>query len=265
MEFWNIIVALVQGLLEWLPVSSEGHVILFARIFGGVSAEDALTIAVWLHLGSSAAVVLNFRKTIFNMFTLRDRRLLKHILLATIATAITAVPLYLWLRETITLFQGQMINSLVGLLLILTSILLYITVRRGRILGPLSFSSPVDEQKAISAGLAQGLAVLPGLSRSAVTMCALLLQRVEKVTTLRFSFLMSVPAVMGILVFDILVGNVGAIAIPLLDLILMEIIVFVVSILCMQALIRLAARVEFWHLCLVLGVIALALGLTVTP
>ncbi len=266
MELWEIMVALVQGLLEWLPVSSEGHVILIANIVGGVSAENALALAVWLHLGSAAAVMFNFRKEVFNLISLRNIPLLRQLVLATLATAITAVPIYIWLRESVTTFQGQMINLLIGLLLIATSMLLYMTMRqRVSVTEEQSLSRPIDERRASITGLVQGLAVLPGLSRSALTVSSLLLQRVEKVRALRFSFLMSVPAVVGILFFDVLTGNVGTITTSFTDLVLMEVIVFVVSILSMRILIRLATRVEFWRLCLILGVIAVVLGLSVMP
>jgi len=110
-------------------------------------------------------------------------------------------------------------------------------------------------------GLVQGSAVLPGLSRSGVTVSALLMQRVDKETALRFSFLMSVPAVLGILALEIITGATIPANVPLVDMILIEAIVFIVGLASMEFLLRLARKVSFWKLCLVIAVIAIALGI----
>ncbi|MHA2023541.1 MAG: undecaprenyl-diphosphate phosphatase, partial [Candidatus Thorarchaeota archaeon] len=119
----------------------------------------------------------------------------------------------------------------------------------------------VTDKEALVTGLVQGSAVLPGLSRSGVTVSAMLMQRVDKETALRFSFLMSVPAVLGILVLEILTGSIIPADIPLIDMMFMEAIVFIVGLGSMEFLLRLARKVSFWKLCLVIAVIAIALGI----
>ena len=94
---------------------------------------------------------------------------------------------------------------------------------------------PSDKEAAIT-GLTQGFSILPGISRSGVTMSALLMQRIDKETALEYSFLMSVPAVVGILIVEILTGGATIPSISTVDLILMEVIVFVTGLLSMEFL-----------------------------
>jgi undecaprenyl-diphosphatase len=257
MEPWHIIVALIQGLVEWLPISSEGQVVLFVYNIGAVPQSEIVTLVVWLHLGTALAVVMRYPRTILELLTLQDKQLLKWLVLATIGTAITAIPFYIYLKTTA---QGELLNAVVGVLLLLTAIALYLPTRQNmETLEPVT--KDTNDRIAIITGLVQGVSVLPGLSRSGVTVSALLMQRVEKEKALRFSFLMSVPAVLGIFVVEVLWGGAALPSIQLVDLVLMEIIVLVAGLASMEFLLRLAQRMAFWKLCLVLGLIAIAFGL----
>jgi undecaprenyl-diphosphatase len=147
----------------------------------------------------------------------------------------------------------------VGGLLFITAVVLYLPTRtRSDSDNP---AKDVEDREAVSTGLVQGLAVLPGLSRSGVTISALLMQRIDKETAMRFSFLMSVPAVLAIFVLDLLSGNTLPPSVSTLDLIVIEGIVFVTGLLSMEFLLRLVRRISFWKLCLVLAVIAIMFGI----
>ncbi|MFX1485338.1 MAG: undecaprenyl-diphosphate phosphatase, partial [Promethearchaeota archaeon] len=190
MELWQIIVALIQGLVEWLPISSEGQAVLFVYNFSSVPPESLITLVVWLHLGTAIAVIARYPRTIVDIIMIKDRVLFRQLLIATICTAVTAVPLYFVVKESIILFNGEIINILVGVLLFVTAIVLYLPTRTEN-----TETEVVDTSDKIAAvtGFVQGFSVFPGLSRSGVTVSALLMQRVDKETALRFSFLMSVP------------------------------------------------------------------------
>ncbi|MFW9890179.1 MAG: undecaprenyl-diphosphate phosphatase, partial [Candidatus Thorarchaeota archaeon] len=116
-------------------------------------------------------------------------------------------------------------------------------------------------REAIVTGLVQGFSVLPGLSRSGVTISALLMQKIDRETALRFSFLMSVPAVIGILIVEIITGNAIPPSIGFADLIFMEAIVFITGLASMETLLRLARHVSFWRLCLILALVAIVFGI----
>ena len=229
MEPWQLIVALIQGLVEWLPISSEGQVVLFVYSIGTVPYTELLALAIWLHLGTTMAVIVRYPRDILDLLVLRDRAVLRQLVIATIATAAVAIPLYLLLRSVISATVGESLNVLVGALLVVTGLMLYLSERKERTKDSQPPETEPSDRKMLLAGVVQGFSVLPGLSRSGLTVSALLMQRVDKTAALRLSFLMSVPAVLGI------VG--------------------------LEALIRLAARISFWRLCIVLGMIAVVFGL----
>ncbi len=257
MELWQIIAALLQGLVEWLPISSEGQVILFLYNFSSVPVSELLTVVVWLHLGTAMAVIVRYPRVILDVLSLRDRVLFRNILIATVFTTITAIPLYLLLKTTLAGFNGEAINVLVGILLLVTALMLYIPTRHE---GEID-EKEVDDKVAAATGLVQGFSVMPGLSRSGVTVSALLMQRVNKETALKFSFLISVPAVFGILFIEVLTGGAVMPSIPISDVIVMEIIVFVTALVSMEFLLQIAKRVAFWKLCLFLAIVAIVFGL----
>jgi undecaprenyl-diphosphatase len=260
MEPWHIIVALIQGLVEWLPISSEGQVFLFLYAMGSITPTEIATLVIWLHLGTTLAVLVRYPRTILEIITLKDRNLLKLLIIATIGTALTAIPIYMYFRTALTETQGELLNVVVGILLLVTALALYLPTRGSSEEREVDTREP-EEQIAVVTGLIQGFSVLPGLSRSGLTVSALLMQKVDKETALRFSFLMSIPAVLGILFVEILIGGAILPTIDPLDLVAMEVIVFVTGLLSMEALLRLARQIRFWKLCLVLGLIAILFGI----
>ena len=261
MELWQIIVALIQGLVEWLPISSEGQLVFYIVNFTSLQPDAILSMVVWLHLGTSLAVIVRYPHIVLDLISFKDRVLLKRLILATIGTAVTAIPLYIFLKNSITLFQGMLLNILVGGLLFVTAVVLYLPTRQTKNSSQELETRDVTDKEAFVTGLVQGSAVLPGLSRSGVTVSSLLMQRVDKETALRFSFLMSVPAVLGILALEILTGSPIPPSVSLLDLILMEVIVFIIGLASMEFLLQVARKVSFWKLCLVLALIAILFGI----
>ena len=262
MEVWQIIVALIQGLVEWLPISSEGQAVLFVYNFGTVPADALITLVVWLHLGTALAVIARYPRTILDILALKDRDLFRLLLIATVCTAITALPLYFVLKASLTTFHGEIINILVGVLLLVTAFVLYLPTRNQHDSIPDEDNPrlPSNKEAAVT-GFVQGFSVLPGLSRSGVTVSALLIQKVDKETALRFSFLMSVPAVLGILAVEFLTGGAVIPTISPLDLLVMEIIVFVTGLASIEILLRVARKVSFWKLCLILAIVAIIFGI----
>jgi undecaprenyl-diphosphatase len=258
-DLWQIIVALIQGLVEWLPISSEGQVVLFLYNFTSVPSEQIIALVVWLHLGTALAVIVRYPRVIFDILSLKDKKLFRLLLVATLTTAVTAAPLYFFLKNNLAPVHGELLNVLVGALLFVTAIVLYLPTRTGE--DDVDTERAVDDKEAATTGLVQGLAVLPGLSRSGVTISALLMQRIDKETAMKFSFLMSVPAVVAILLLEIVTGSTLPVGVGVLDLIMIEGIVFVTGLASMEFLLRLARKVSFWKLCFVLAVIAILFGI----
>jgi undecaprenyl-diphosphatase len=259
MELWQVIVALIQGLVEWLPISSEGQVVLFVYNIGSVPQSEIVSLVAWLHLGTALAVLVRYPRVVFEILTLEDRILFRLLLIATISTAVTAIPFYLFLKQSLSVIHGEIMNIVVGGLLLVTAIALYLPTREAAD-STFQTEEPGDREATVT-GLVQGFSVLPGLSRSGVTISALLMQKVDRETALRFSFLMSVPAVIGILIVEILTGNTIPPSIGFVDFIFMEAIVFITGLLSMETLLRVARHVSFWKLCLILALVAVVFGI----
>ncbi len=273
-----LILAFIQGALEFLPVSSEGQLLLVAINFLGFDVNTALSVAFWLHLGTALAVVLFYRKDIFRPFynqictsKAEDQQthlfgdLFIFVFIGTIGTAITAFPLYFFLREFITQLIGEVVSAIIGLLLLVTGIILYMQRQEkgSRLL------SDISTIEALLLGLLQGIAVLPGISRSGITLTWLLMRGVEREEALRLSFLLGVPAAFGVIGLDYLLMQ-FFFADPII-LLLITIVAMLVGYLSLLALRYAAIQIPFWIFCLLLGGIVLVLtipillSLTVLP
>ncbi|MFX1597189.1 MAG: undecaprenyl-diphosphate phosphatase [Promethearchaeota archaeon] len=216
-----LIIAILQGLLEWLPISSSGQVMIVSMNLFDIPAEQAFSLTIWLHLGTTLAVLLKFRTDfvqIFKNFMPKaykkediDVRKRNWLIYATLGTGITALPLYFIFKiiilETFTAFQGDLITLVVCGLLIITGIIL---LKTRKIYGKNNLEDVpqniIPKDSALS-GLIQGVSILPGISRSGVTVSIILLERYNQSTALRLSFLMSVPVAIASILVDIIFGG----------------------------------------------------------
>ncbi len=187
-NFEAIVLGLLQGATEFLPISSSGHLILAERFFG---IEATLSFDVFLHLGTLLAVLLYFRTDWWRMVRLRDpldRRLLFFLVLATIPGALAGF------------FLESMVEShfrepgRVAFMLAFMSLPLVLA----EVLGSRKHLLPsLKLPQALAIGCAQALAVIPGTSRSGITMATGLLVGLTREEAARFSFLLSAPIIAG--------------------------------------------------------------------
>ena len=242
----SILLGVLQGITEWLPISSQGQAVLIMLNFMAIEPEDAITVAIFLHIGTMLAVLIKFRNDFRSMLN-RESKLLRVIFVATLSTGITAVPLLLFFKSLFA--TGEIATLLIGIMLILTGILLGAQKQTGyRSLDELT------TKDMIIAGLAQGFSCIPGISRSGTTISILLLLGIKQELALKISFLMSVPAVLGaIVLFDIR----DVTAIGLTDACIMILTSLIVGYLAMTILLRFAKRVNFAFFCISLGVLTL--------
>lgn len=192
----------LQGLTEFLPVSSSGHVAIGAHFFE--IRENSLALVILLHLGTLLATILLFRRDVASLAveavtSLRDPNRLRSTFLGrmliaiALATAVTAVIGWL-LRNIAETFTEDL--QLVGYgFLLSAAALLASGIARGT-------EEEVSWPQALAIGLAQGVAVLPGVSRSGVTIAVAMLIGVRADAAFRFSFLVSLPAIVGAAVFE---------------------------------------------------------------
>jgi undecaprenyl-diphosphatase len=238
-----LMLGLLQGVLEWLPVSSQGNLVVLAIAFLGLEPEYALSLSVYLHLGTGLAALVYFRNEVVGILgrrTDRDRELFRFLLMATIVTGAVGFPIFAFVR--LTSLYGEALLALTGLALL------------DRESDETRAQIRLDVRDGLSLGVVQGLSAIPGLSRSGVTTTALLLKDFPSEEALRLSFLMSIPASFAAATGQALIE--GA---PTMDtgILLALAASFISALVSIDLLIKLARRTRFWKLCVVLGLIAL--------
>ncbi len=192
MTLWQAaLLGVLQGLTEFLPVSSSGHLALAQMLIPGFE-QPGVVFDATLHVGTAGAVVwFERRRILIWLGSSLGRRLLGLLALGTIATVVVAFPLR---RVAVAAFSQPL---WVGVGLLLTGLVVAIT----RFLpGGSGDESTMTWRQALAIGLAQGLAVFPGLSRSGVTIAASLGTGLDRGWAARFSFLLSVPIIAAVTV-----------------------------------------------------------------
>lgn len=205
MSWWEaLLLGLVQGLTEFIPVSSSGHLVLGKYLLGfDLAGQTGVTFEVFVHFGTVLSIATVYYRRIGFLAgeTFRglarpaeivDRyresdsfRMVVHIALTLIPTGIVYVVLRVWLEST---FANP---RLAAGMLIVTGALLFLTVLRPNPDGRM------NPWKALAVGLAQAGAMIPGISRSGATICTAIYQNVEREHATNFSFLMLLPVVLG--------------------------------------------------------------------
>ena len=244
-----VVLGALQGVLEWLPISSEGQTMLAMIGFFHLSPQNAFSVAIFLHIGTCLAVLLKFRSEFIDILKNLDSKLSRILVVSTCSTAITAVPLFLFMKKSFT--GGDAATLLIGVLLILTGILFKVSKRNGA-----KDIEDITFRDMVTVGLVQGFAILPGISRSGTTICVLLLSNVRQEVSLFISFLMSVPVVLGAVFLDLpsLTSTISVQAALIMILTSM-----VIGYLTMDLLLRVASKVNFSMFCVLLGVITIIL------
>ena len=201
-----LILGVVQGFTEFLPISSSGHLVILQHYFG--LTESMISFDVLVHVGTLAAVVVFLRKNLLAILLSICRRsawrdptysqehhVLLLILVALIPTALVGIVIFA-IRET--LFRNLLVPAT---MLIVTGWLLWLAGRCTLNAGQ-SNAPRFGARQALLIGLAQGIAIIPGISRSGATISAALLQGVKREVAFRFSFLLFIPAVIAALVME---------------------------------------------------------------
>lgn len=199
-----LVLGLVQGVFEWLPVSSEGMILLVRELwFNGGSLTEGVRLALFLHLGTVLAAIVYFYEDVWNLIKtlfqykhskLEDRVLFWFLFSATLATGVVGgIILYVLEKIDANDLPGRSLLFGLGVLLLITAgvQLRKFTQARGRSSGEATIPD------GLLMGLVQGLAGFPGLSRSGSTVAVLLLRKFSDVAALRLSFLASIPIVIG--------------------------------------------------------------------
>jgi len=188
-----IILGLIQGISEFLPVSSSGHLLVFYHIFD-ITAEDNLTFIIVLNMGSLLPLLFVFRKDIWELIKNPFQKMTALLIVATIPLII------------VTLLFEEFIESMFHVIyflpigFVITGVVLLLSDRMNKNDKEITGIRFID---AVLIGCAQAVAVFPGISRSGSTISATMARGINRENAAKFSFLMSVPAAIGALVFRI--------------------------------------------------------------
>ena len=190
-----LVLCIVQGLTEFLPVSSSGHLLLFSQLFG--INDNNLLLNLFLHLATLVAVIIVYRKVIWKLLKKPFQPLTYKLILSTAITLVFALAYE---------FSGidDIITNIYGYCFLVTAILLLITHRFQKRASVVSLGGEIRTRSAALVGLVQGLAVLPGISRSGSTICSLVLAGETEETSAEYSFLLSIPIIIGGFIFELI-------------------------------------------------------------
>lgn len=192
-----LILCVVQGLTEFLPVSSSGHLLFFEQVFG--VTENLMFLNLFLHLATLLAVVIVYRKTILNLIKKPFQAYTYKLILATLFSVILA-----FVYE----FSGvdKVITKIYPFAFLLTSILLFMCHLFQK--KAVAFNTnEISVKNSIIVGIVQGFAVVPGLSRSGSTISSLILTGNDEKSSAEFSFLLSIPIIVGGFVLELIQLN----------------------------------------------------------
>lgn len=256
------LLGIVQGLTEFLPVSSSGHLELGKAILGDQSlSKESLLFTVVLHFATALSTLVVFRKDVVHIFKglfkfrwNEDTKFVAKIAVSMLPAGLIG---YTYEAELAELFGGNI--KLVGFMLILTALLLYLADRAKNTNKKVSYSN------ALIIGFAQAIAMLPGVSRSGATISTSVLLGNDKTRAARFSFLMVVPLIFGKIAKDIISGDLTYDNENFAVLSVGFIAAFIAGLLActwMISLVRKSKLTYFSAYCLIVGLIAIYLAST---
>lgn len=257
----SIILGIVQGLTEFLPVSSSGHLELGKALLGDDSIpEDSLVFTVVLHFATALSTLIIFRKDIVTLIAAllkfewnEDTQFIVKIMISMLPAGFIGL---LFESELEALFGNNIM--LVGLMLIFTAVLLFMADRAKKTTKKVGFWD------AFIIGISQAVAMLPGISRSGATISTSVLLGNDKSKAARFSFLMVIPLIFGKIAKDLLSGDLSYTTENFGSLSAGFIAAFLAGLFACKLMIRLVKNSQlkyFAYYCFVVGVLAIILTL----
>ncbi|MDP3953207.1 MAG: undecaprenyl-diphosphate phosphatase [bacterium] len=255
-----IVLGIAQGITEWVPVSSEGvTVLLGVNFFDGITATELIRLSLYLHLGTFLAALFYFRKDVGallkQLFGYRkaDEKVKATLNFYVLATLVSGGLGYILIRsiEGLEGFLGSTSKAIViglGVLLLVTGFFQLGKRRAGQRL-----AGDANLTDSLLTGVAQGLAVLPGLSRSGMTVATLLLRDFDDAQSLKMSFILSLPIV---LVGNILLNTTRFVFTG--ELFMALLLAFLIGLATIHALLKFAKKIRFGYFVIFFGVLVLA-------
>lgn len=254
----SVILGILQGVFEWLPVSSTGELVIIMTELFGYMYQDATDLSFFLHLGTAGSAALYLRRDVLHVFkNMRhynfrydkpENSLITFLLVSTLLSGALGFVIFSYASDAA--ISGEFLLGLVGVALIATGIILYFSKQSGT-----KTADSITFQDTILLGIVQAFSAIPGLSRSGITVSAFLMRGYSATEALRLSFLMGIPAILVAQAGLLLVY--GLPDIPSDHLFVGLISAFAAGYVLIHILVRVASRVSFWWFAIIMGLIAL--------
>ncbi len=270
----SILIGLVQGISEWLPISSKTQVLVASQYLLGLTYSQAYTFGLFMEIGTTFAAIIYFRREIWALIQVilgskdtMKRKLFVYVVVATAATGIIGVPLYL-IADSLTNVPIGIPMMIIGLVLIGDAVFIrYSRKKHSQSANTRKFSD-MKRRDYVIIGICQGIAALPGVSRSGITTSALLLLNFEADEAFRLSFLIGVFASIAAFGLTLIASKTNvAVALMSIGYVGTGIAIVtsaVVSLFLIDFLIKIASRSKIVYFAAALGIIALAGGIFLT-
>ena len=257
----TLILGIVQGLTEFLPVSSSGHLELVKAIFGSdYEQQQGLLVTITLHAATAFSTIFVFRKDIVTILSdlLRFKRGESlNFSLKIILSMIPAVIIGLFFEDFIaSLFIGKI--ALVAVMLMITALLLFLADRVNENNKELNYSN------TFYIGVIQSVAILPGISRSGATIALAVLLKIDRNKAARFSFLMVIPLILGSMAKSVMDGDLSQDSTALLPLLVGFVSAFITGVFACRWMVTLVKKSQlkyFSFYCFALGALAILFSL----
>lgn len=232
--FVAIILGLVQGLTEFLPVSSSGHLVLLEKIFG--VENNVILFDVMLHIATLLAVIIVYRKSIWELLKNPFGEKMQKLVFATLPTCIIALIFKSFFEQS---FNGELLY--LGFLV--TAIFLIIA----QIVSEKEYQyRNLSYGNSIIIGIFQGLAIMPGISRSGSTITSAIVQGVRREQAAEFSFLLSIPIILASLVFECFKLSSSVVTIPVSCFIVSSLVALLSGILSIKIMLKVVKKAKYW-------------------
>lgn len=238
-----ILIGIIQGITEFLPISSSGHIVLFGSMF---DLDNLILISITAHIGTLFAVIFCYRKRIKDLVLHPFNKTNLNLVIATIPTVV----LFIFFNN---FFESNFSTKTLVWGFLLTAILLVIAdLKRGS-------SKPLTKRSSLYMGLAQGCALLPGISRSGSTLVCGLLVGVEKEEALDFSFLMSIPIIIASAVYECFKLVTLQLSINWIGIFIVMVTSFIFGILSIKLMLKTIKNNKLWYFSVYLIILSLVL------
>ncbi|MEM0373710.1 MAG: undecaprenyl-diphosphate phosphatase [Sulfolobaceae archaeon] len=264
---YPIVAGIIQGITEWLPVSSKTQILLVSSLIFGFPISVSYVYGLFMEIGSITSATTYFRKDVVNVF--RDKKLFYILLLITLFTGLVGGPLYyitskLLLSNSYPLWLPMLI---LGLVLISEGIYIYYSRKKGRNFVLIDDISKINNRQIILIGIMQGLSALPGVSRSGVTISTMLLMGIKPDIAFKLSYLAYIPAAIGAFAATLLLDREEIMyvsrSIELSGIILAIIVAIIISFITIRLLLDFAKRNDIYLVTIIVGIIAILSSLVI--